>query len=194
MARLTGLVVKGVALTAADARKDIMSWTGWSKEHYRKQYDIFKLKLRSYEELYGGAKQSPLEFMWKYYKASTTPGYRPSTQMQIILSTPAYSTKTRAKAIERKLSKGTDFSAEEKTLRDMVIQDFNALIDASVELNNMVEQIKNPYKLLRFLKTYAKELHAQQAILRKQQEGARGSIGYEETNAIMLKDLEKYLG
>lgn len=194
MARLTGLVVKGVALTAADARKDIMSWTGWSKEQYRKQYDIFKLKLRSYEELYGGAKQSPLDFMWKYYKASKTPGYHPSTQMQIILSTPAYSTKTRAKAAERKLTKETDFTKEEKTLRDMVIQDFNALIDASPKLKQMVGQITNPYKLLRFLKRYSKVLDAMQSLLRGQQNSSRGSLGYEETNQIAENVIMQYLG
>lgn len=194
MPKLTGLVVKGVPLTAEQARKDILSWGGFSKEQYRKQYDIIKLKLRSYEELYGGAKQSPLEFMWKYYKASKTPGYTPSTQMQIILSTPAYSTKTRAKAAERKLTKETDFTKEEKTLRDMVIQDFNALIDASPKLKQMVDQITNPYKLLRFLKRYSKVLDAMQSLLRSQQNSSRGSLGYEETNQIAENVIMQYLG
>ena len=113
--------------------------------------------------------------------------------MQIILSTPAYSTKTRGKAVARKLAQ-TDFSAEEKTLRNMIIQDFNALIDSDVELNEMVEQIENPYKLLRFLKEYAKELHAKQVLLRKNGEKSRKGLGYEETNTIMQSRLEQYLG
>ena len=131
MPRLTSLRVNNEPLTAEQAKKDIMRWTGWNDKEYRKNYDIIKLKLRSYEALYGSEKQSPLEFIWKWQKASNVRGYRPSTQMQIILSTPAYSTKTRGKAVARKLAQ-TDFSAEEKTLRNMIIQDFNALIDSDV--------------------------------------------------------------
>lgn len=193
MPRLTSLRVNNEPLTAEQAKKDIMRWTGWNDKEYRKNYDIIKLKLRSYEALYGSEKQSPLEFIWKWQKASNVRGYRPSTQMQIILSTPAYSTKTRGKAVARKLAQ-TDFSAEEKTLRNMIIQDFNALIDSDVELNEMVEQIENPYKLLRFLKEYAKELHAKQVLLRKNGEKSRKGLGYEETNTIMQSRLEQYLG
>ena len=193
MPRLTSLRVNNEPLTAEQAKKDIMRWTGWNDKEYRKNYDIIKLKLRSYEALYGNEKQSPLEFIWKWQKASNVRGYRPSTQMQIILSTPAYSTKTRGKAVARKLAQ-TDFSAEEKTLRNMIIQDFNALIDSDVELNEMVEQIENPYKLLRFLKEYAKELHAKQVLLRKNGEKSRKGLGYEETNTIMQSRLEQYLG
>ena len=192
MPRLTSLRVNNEPLTAEQAKKDIMRWTGWNDKEYRKNYDIIKLKLRSYEALYGSEKQS-LEFIWKWQKASNVRGYRPSTQMQIILSTPAYSTKTRGKAVARKLAQ-TDFSAEEKTLRNMIIQDFNALIDSDVELNEMVEQIENPYKLLRFLKEYAKELHAKQVLLRKNGEKSRKGLGYEETNTIMQSRLEQYLG
>ena len=78
-------------------------------------------------------------------------------------------------------------------MRKMVIQDFNALIDSDKELNAMVEQISNPYKLLRFLKTYADTLHGVQIKLRNDQTKSRGHLGYEETNAIMQASLQSYL-
>lgn len=81
----------GKKITASMKKALIMSVNGWTAEQYRKNYDIFKNKLRAYENYRRahGADvevQSPQEVLYRAAKAKRREGtdYTPSLEMQRI--------------------------------------------------------------------------------------------------------------
>ena len=84
--------IKGnrVKVTPTEAKTTIMRANGWTAEQYKKQYDIFKNKLRAYEAFEGkfAKRQSAVELLYKQAKAKLREGadYQPSIKMQRIES------------------------------------------------------------------------------------------------------------
>lgn len=88
----------GTKVSRKQMKKVIMSANNWNEEQYRKKYDIFKNKLRAYENFRKahGAKvkvQSPQEILYKQAKAMKRlkGDYRPSEEMKRIQSFSAVS-------------------------------------------------------------------------------------------------------
>lgn len=81
----------GKKVTARQKKAAIMAANNWTEDQYRKQYDIFKNKLRAYENFRRahGAEvetQSPQEVLYRAAKAKKREGseYKPSLEMQRI--------------------------------------------------------------------------------------------------------------
>lgn len=88
----------GKKVTARQKKAAIMSANNWTEDQYRKQYDIFKNKLRAYENYrraHGAEveEQSPQEVLYRAAKAKKREGseYKPSLEMQRIQSFSAVS-------------------------------------------------------------------------------------------------------
>lgn len=89
---------KQVTMTSREVKAYIMKANGWTSDQYRKQYDIFKNKLRAYEsykQAQGGKvePQSVVGVLFKEAKAKRQYGadYTPSRKMQQIRGFSAYS-------------------------------------------------------------------------------------------------------
>ena len=89
---------KQVTMTNREVKAYIMKANGWTSDQYRKQYDIFKNKLRAYEsykQAQGGQvkQQSVVSVMFKEAKAMRQYGanYTPSRKMEQIKGFSAYS-------------------------------------------------------------------------------------------------------
>ena len=89
---------KQVTMTNREVKAYIMKANGWTSDQYRKQYDIFKNKLRAYEsykQAQGGKvkQQSVVSVLFKEAKAKRQYGadYTPSRKMQQIQGFKAYS-------------------------------------------------------------------------------------------------------
>ena len=87
-----------VPMTTREVKAFIMKQNNWTTEQYRKNYDIFKNKLRAYESYQSAqgvkvAQQSVVEVLFKEAKSKQLYGssYRPSMKMQQIQSFKAYS-------------------------------------------------------------------------------------------------------
>ena len=85
-------------MTAREVKAEIMKAHGWNEKQYRKQYDLFKNKLRAYESYksaQGGSvkQQSVVDVLYKEAKAMQRYGakYTPSRKMQQIRGFSAYS-------------------------------------------------------------------------------------------------------
>ena len=88
-------IVKGgrVEMSSREVKQYIMKQNGWTSQQYDKQYDIFKNKLRAYENYERAhgvtqARQSPTQMLFKEAKAKAREGadYTPSIKMQRIRS------------------------------------------------------------------------------------------------------------
>ena len=144
-----------------------MAANDWTEDQYRKQYDIFKNKLRAYESYRRahGAEvetQSPQEVLYRAAKAKKREGseYKPSLEMQRIQSFSAVSiTKGRrlAEDLESEYSRrrGETFAATTSQAFAGFIRD----VDKAQEI---VEMIEDPVKQEEALKALAEHVHAKQ--------------------------------
>ena len=157
----------GNKITARQKKAVIMAANDWTAEQYRKQYDIFKNKLRAYESYkraHGGEveTQSPQDLLYRAAKAKNREGeeYRPSIEMWRIQSFSAVSiTKGRrlAEDFESEYSqrRGETFAAATEAA-------FGGLI-ANVDMaQEIVDNIEDPVKREEALKALAEHIHAKQ--------------------------------
>lgn len=157
----------GKKVTARQKKAAIMAANNWTEEQYRKQYDIFKNKLRAYESYrraHGAAveTQSPQEVLYRAAKAKKREGseYTPSLEMQRIQSFSAVSiTKGRrlAQDVESEYSRrrGAAFAATTARAFAGFIRD----VDKAKEI---VATIEDPVKQEEALKALAEHVHAKQ--------------------------------
>ena len=157
----------GKKVTARQKKAAIMSANNWTAEQYRKQYDIFKNKLRAYESYRRahGAEvetQSPQEILYRAAKAKKREGseYKPSLEMKRIQSFSAVSiTKGRrlAEDLESEYSRrrGAQFAATTKAA-------FKGLIESTPKALEIMKNIKDPVKQEEALKALAEHVHAMQ--------------------------------
>ena len=157
----------GKKVTARQKKAAIMAANNWTEDQYRKQYDIFKNKLRAYESFRRahGAEvetQSPQEVLYRAAKAKKREGsdYKPSLEMQRIQSFSAVSiTKGRrlAEDLESEYSRrrGETFAATTSKAFEGFIRD----VDKAQEIVDMIE---DPVKQEEALKALAEHVHAKQ--------------------------------
>lgn len=157
----------GKKVTARQKKAAIMSANDWTEGQYKKQYDIFKNKLRAYESYRRahGAEvetQSPQELLYKVAKAKKREGaeYTPSLEMQRIQSFSAVSiTKGRrlAEDLESEYSRrrGETYAAT----TSQAFAGFIRNVDKAQEIVNMID---DPVKREEALKALAEHVHASQ--------------------------------
>lgn len=157
----------GAKVTARQKKAAIMSANNWTDEQYRKQYDIFKNKLRAYEsyrKAHGATfkPQSPQELLYRQAKAMKREGseYEPSLEMKRIKSFSAVSiTKGRKLAQDLKSEysrrRGELFAATTSAAFVNFIRD----VPKAREIN---ENIDDPVKKEEALKALAEHVHAKQ--------------------------------
>ncbi len=131
-----------VPLKAGEAKQLIMSVNKWTEEQYRKQYDLFKNKLRAYESFKRAhgvevKEQSPLEMLYRQAKSKRLygPNYEPSIKMRTIQSFSAVS-----------ITKGRQLAKQTKSAYSMArgaaIEAANqAAFGQFIEKNDMAREI-----------------------------------------------------
>lgn len=135
-----------VPVKRSEIRRTIMQANDWTADEYRKQYDIFKNKLRFYEEMQRarGNKveiQSPQEVLYWQAKAKLNygAGYEPSQQMNEILSAPAYSISK-----GRRIATQTESAAFKRAASSIVHARFAGFIEHYDKAKEIVEKISDP--------------------------------------------------
>ena len=159
-------MVKGarVEMSSREVKQYIMKQNNWTSQQYDKQYDIFKNKLRAYENYeraHGVAqqRQSPTQLLFKEAKAKAREGadYKPSIKMERIRRfTSVSSGQAGQKALQGKRYQARRASLyEEATTRQ-----FKGLIDNNAKAKEIAQRIKDPVKREQALADYANKIHA----------------------------------
>lgn len=151
-----------VELNARQVKSFIMKVNGWTSEQYRKQYDIFKNKVRAYEG-YQRAKgqkvqtQSVAGLLYKEARAKKREGtnYKPSIKMQRIRSFTSISS---GKALQKALKSKRYLKAREETYEQGTLKQFKGLIDANPQAKQIYDAISDPVKREQALTDYANAL------------------------------------
>ena len=148
-------------------RETIMKANKWTKDEYRRKYDIFKNKLRAYEsyqEAHGKEvkPQSPQVLLYKQARAKMRQGtsYEPSAEMKRIQSFSAVSISK-----GRKLAR--DYSSvysqrRAKSYAKATTSAFAGLIDKVEMAKRIDESIDDPVLKEQALAELAKHIHAKQ--------------------------------
>lgn len=151
-----------VELNARQVKNFIMKVNGWTSEQYRKQYDIFKNKVRAFEgyERAKGRKiqtQSISGLLYKEARAKKREGanYKPSIKMQRIRSFTSISS---GKALQKALKSQRYLKAREETYEQGTLKQFKGLIDANPQAKQIYDAISDPVKREQALTDYANAL------------------------------------
>lgn len=154
----------GKPITRRDMKATIIKANNWTEEQYRKQYDIFKNKLRFYENVQRsrGLKvepQSPQELLYKAARSKLRYGsdYEPSQEMQQIQSMTAHSI-SKGRGIAKRAS-GKSYKA---AVSKIINIRFKGLVDYYDKAKEIVDRISDPVKQEEALKAFAEYLHRTQ--------------------------------
>ena len=145
-----------------------MAANDWTEEQYRKQYDIFKNKLRFFEAVQrsrgvkeyekGGERyrQSPQDVLYKIAKSKMRYGaeYEPSQEVEQIQAVTAHSI-TKGKRI----AAAATSASYKNAVRAIVNIRFNGFIDFYDKAQEIVDTISDPIKQEEALKAFANYLH-----------------------------------
>lgn len=149
-----------VELTNRQVKKYIMQVENLTSEEYQKRYDIFKNKLRSFEEFERQQgkqveKQSPQKLMYYQARAKATYGadYTPSLKYQRIESFSAYGQKARQKSVEKQVVKIS------QKYNNFVEKQFAGLIKNNTQARKIWESSLSPVAKERALADFANKLH-----------------------------------
>ena len=158
-----------VAIRPSEVKKTIMRANNWTEEQYRKQYDIFKNKLRAYENFRRarGASvetQSPQEVLYKQAKAKLREGaaYEPSNEMKRIQSFSAVSI-TQGKRLAA--NKESEYSRRRAAQFEATTKEqFKDFIEANPTAQKIMNDpnITDPVSREEALKKLADAVHAKQ--------------------------------
>ena len=157
-----------VFLTDRAVKEYIMRANKWTPQQYRKQYDIFKNKLRAYES-YQRSKgidvkqQSVVDVLFKEAKSMRSYGkdYKPSMKMQQIRSFSAVSiTKGRQLAMQDKY-----IAKQDARYANYIDNRFGKFINSNKGAQEIVNAFKaqgqiNYAKMEKALSDYANKIHA----------------------------------
>ena len=151
-------MVKGqrVEMSSREVKAYIMKQNGWTSSQYDKQDDIFKNKLRAYENYeraHGvtSKRQSPTQLLYKEAKAKAREGanYTPSIKMRRIRSfTSVSSGKAGQKALQ-----GQRYQARRAQLYEEATRN-------NPTAKEIAERLKDPVKREQALADYANKIHA----------------------------------
>lgn len=149
-------------ISQREMKATIMHANDWTEEQYRKQYDIFKNKLRFYEELQRSrgvdvTTQSVQEVLYKEARSKITygPAYEPSDTMRTIRSMVAHSISKGRKVASR----GTSSQSYKRAVSLIVNTRFEGLIARYDKAAELAAKIEDPVKLEKALSDFAAELH-----------------------------------
>ena len=149
-----------VELTNREVKKYIMQVENLTSDEYQKRYDIFKNKLRSFEEFERQqgkqvTPQSPQRLLYYQARSKATYGadYKPSLKYQRIESFSAYGQKSRAKSIEKQTTK---ISVK---YNDYVQKQFSGLIKNNEIARKIFESNLTPIQKEQALSDFANKLH-----------------------------------
>jgi len=154
-------------LNPSEIRETIMKANNWTEDQYRKQYDIFKNKLRAYEsyrKAHGAnvKEQSPLEVLYRQAQAMKREGasYEPSLEMKRIQSFSAVSI-TKGRRLAQDLESEYSQRRGEAFARTTE-QAFAGFISKVSKAQEIVDTIEDPVKQEEALKALAEHVHAKQ--------------------------------
>lgn len=163
----------GTKVSRKQMKKVIMSANNWNEEQYRKQYDLFKNKLRAYET-YKGVRmglsreriketwQSPQEVLYRAAKAKKREGseYKPSLEMQRIQ---AFSAVSITKGFTLAEDKESVYSRKRsETFASTTERAFKNFINQVPKAKEIMEKVKDPVLREEALKDLAEYVHAKQ--------------------------------
>lgn len=196
-----------VEMTSREVKAFIMKVNKWTPEEYRKNYDIFKNKLRAYEAVqeaggYNVKKQSVVDVLYYEAKAKQANGknYKPSKAMQKIRSMSAYSiTKGRKLAKEERYQQKQykqlitkDFGKKnDKDKRGFMYWVFHSETPLAKKLKKVVKEGTDSVKVHQLLSKVATEIEKEQRRMKKAAEGDQ-QIGT-DVAAVMDFDIAPYL-
>lgn len=172
--------IKGetVKVKPSEVKATIMRANNWTADQYKKQYDIFKNKLRAFEAFEGtGQRQSAVELLYKQARAKIREGaeYQPSIKMQRINAFTSVSSGKARKLLENQMYK----SRREATYSSATYKQFEGLIAKNAKAKEIYDTIKDPVQREKALTDYANKLHAKLDEEGKTQENE--AIPYGET-------------
>ena len=163
----------GKKISAKQKKAAIMAANDWTEEEYKKQYDLFKNKLRAYESYKGArlglsrqeidaTRQSPQELLYRAAKAKRREGaaYRPSLEMQRIQSFSAVSI-TKGRKLAEDLTSEYSRRRGEAFARTTAAA-FAGFIRDVPKAQEIVAEIEDPVKREEALKALAEHIHAKQ--------------------------------
>lgn len=85
----------GKKKTDKEIKADIMKWTGWTTKEYQKKYDVFRNRVRNYEQTAAGGQTFKVnELFWEVKRSEQKFGkaYKPSALVRSIMATPSAGT------------------------------------------------------------------------------------------------------
>lgn len=153
-----------VELSTKEVKQYVMKVNGWTSAEYDKKYDIFKNKLRAfenYEQKHGvkNKRQSPMQLLYKQAKAKVRDGadYKPSIKMQRINNfTSVSSGKAGQKALQ-----GKRYQERRTALyEEATSKQFAGFIEKNAKAKEISETITDPVKREQALRDYADALNA----------------------------------
>ena len=162
---------KQVKISTRELKATIMKANNWTAEQYRKQYDLFKNKLRAYESYRGShlgltreevkkTWQSPQELLYKAAKAKLKYGadYEPSEQMKRIQ-------RFSAESITKGWKKAQDFESTYSQRRAGIFAastqySFKDFIEKVPKAKEIDEAIEDPVRKEEALKALADHIKA----------------------------------
>lgn len=193
-------VVKGgrVPMTSREVKDYIKKVNNWTNDQYQKQYDIFKNKLRAYEnfEAQHGLvkKQSPVELLYKEARTKAREGsnYKPSIKMQTIRKfTSVSSGKAGQKALQ-----GKRYQERRSKLYDEATRkQFGGLIDKNQTAQEIMKKITDPVKRREALTVLANKIKMKIDEEGKAQDNEAIPFGetYGSSDALNDFDIDAYL-
>lgn len=153
-----------VKMTPSQVKAEIMRINKWTPEQYKKNYDIFKNKLRSFEafERSKGASvktQSARDLLFKEARAKQRFGanYSPSLKMQRIREFTSISS---GKALEKALQSKRFTTAREMAYSQKSYERFEGLIRSNTKAQEIWNNIKDPVMREKALTDYANAINA----------------------------------
>jgi len=131
---------------AKSYKQETMLLTGMSSQEYDKKYDVFRKKVRRWEE-YTGRKESTTELFFKSFKYPKHTTIREITQLQTY-------------TVSKEMTK-----QELKNLAYTTFVAFRRLIEKSPKLQSLISDVWDGHNIgdtLYVIKEYAKDLHRRQ--------------------------------
>ena len=169
---------KTVKVPKKEMKEYIKKINGWNDEQYQKKYDIFKNKLRAYENYRRahGAKvktQSPAEILYKQAKSKKRQGasYEPSLEMKRIYSFSAVSITKGKQLAKNKESRYTKY--KNAIFEDTTHKQFEGFIKNVPQAKEIYDKVTDPVLREEALKDLAEALHYKQKEIEEMRKKAK---------------------
>ena len=160
-------VYERVKVKPSEVKETIMKANKWTEDQYKKQFYLFRNKLKAYEnyrKAHGAnvKEQSPLEVLYRQAKTKIREGenYEPSLEMKRIQSFSAVSI-TKGHTLAQDLNSGYTRKRNAQFAATTEVA-FKGFIDQVPKAQEIMEKIKDPVTREEALKDLADHVHAKQ--------------------------------